>query len=94
MPPLKFLRTIETVYLRPHSEAFMRLLESVPSRSPLHALAVLAVVGAFASTLTGCPDKASPDPAGGKPAATTTAAAAPHPGTAGSAAAPAKSGGW
>ena len=69
----------------------MRLLET---RSTLHALVVLAVVGAFAATLTGCPDKAAPDPAAGKDGGTTAAAAAPHPGASGSAAAPAKSGGW
>ena len=65
----------------------MHLLDTRTAR----ALAVFAVVAAFSSTLMGCPDKAAPDPAAGKDAGTTTAAAA-HPG--GSAAAPAKSGGW
>ena len=66
----------------------MRLLGS---RSTLQSLVVLAVVGAFAATLTGCPDKAAPDPAAGKDAGT-AAAAAPHPSA--SAAASAKTGGW
>jgi len=69
----------------------MRFLDT---RSPLHVLAALVVVGAFAATLTGCPDKAAPDPAAGKDAGTAAAAAAPHPGAGASAAAPAKSGGW
>ena len=59
------------------------------------SLAVLAVVAAFTSTLTGCPDKASPDPAAGKDAGTAAAAGmAPAAKAGASAAAPAKSGGW
>ena len=69
----------------------MRLLGT---RSTLHSLVVVAVVGAFAATLTGCPDKAAPDPAAGKDGGTTAAAAASHPGASASAAASAKTGGW
>jgi hypothetical protein len=59
------------------------------------SLAVIAVVAAFSSTLLGCPDKASPDPASGKAASATAASTAPVAPKAGaSAAAPAKSGGW
>jgi hypothetical protein len=67
----------------------MRMFDFHPARS----LLVVAVVAAFSSTLMGCPDKANPDPATGKDAGT-AAAAPPAPKAAGSAAAPAKSGGW
>ena len=38
------------------------------------SLLVLAVVAALSSTLMGCPDKASPDPAAGKDGGTTAIA--------------------
>jgi len=61
----------------------------------IRSLLVIAVVAAFSSTLMGCPDKANPDPATGKDAGGTTAAStAPAAKAGGSAAAPAKSGGW
>jgi hypothetical protein len=67
----------------------MRLLDNRLTRS----FALVAVVAAFSSTLMGCPDKASPDPAAGKDAGT-AAAMAPTAKAGASAAAPAKSGGW
>jgi hypothetical protein len=57
------------------------------ARSPLHVLVVAAIVAAFSSTLLGCPDKATPDPATAAKDGGTAAAVAPG------AAAPAKSGG-
>lgn len=52
----------------------------------------LFIAAAIPFVLLGCPDKASPDPTPAKGSAATAATAAPsgH----GSAAAPAKSGGW
>jgi hypothetical protein len=97
---VKFLSPLETVYLRPHSEAFMRLLDNrlsrlAPSTRLGRSVAVLAVVAAFTSTLTGCPDKASPDPATGKDGGMAAAAGtAPAAKAGASAAAPAKTGGW
>ncbi len=70
----------------------MRMLDSHSAKTA-RSLLVVAVVAAFSSSLLGCPDKAAPDPAMGKDAGTTaTVAPGAHPG--GSAAAPAKSGGW
>jgi hypothetical protein len=60
----------------------------------IRSLLVIAVVAAFSSTLLGCPDKASPDPATGKDGGTAAASTAPAAKAGGSAAAPAKSGGW
>ncbi len=59
-------------------------------RSPLQLLVVTALVAAVSSSLLGCPDKASPDPATTAKDGGTAAAVAPGA----SAAAPAKSGGW
>jgi hypothetical protein len=70
----------------------MRKLDFHPARSPLQLLVVTAIVAAFSSSLLGCPDKAAPDPATAAKDGGTAAAVAP--GAGGSAAAPAKSGGW
>lgn len=67
----------------------------LPDNRLTRSFAVLAVVAAFTSSLTGCPDKASPDPAAGKDSGVAAAAGtAPAAKAGASAAAPAKSGGW